>query len=60
MAGETSHDISDYDFNYDYPLLRRGGLIFAAVFFLLGIAIIFSKKLSCWKGHAKPVNTAEP
>uniref|UniRef100_A0A8C8F8M1 FXYD domain-containing ion transport regulator n=1 Tax=Oncorhynchus tshawytscha TaxID=74940 RepID=A0A8C8F8M1_ONCTS len=53
----TSQDISQElfvsDFLSDYPLLRRGGLIFAAVFFCLGIAIIFSKKLSCWKGHAK-------
>uniref|UniRef100_A0A671S675 FXYD domain-containing ion transport regulator n=2 Tax=Sinocyclocheilus TaxID=75365 RepID=A0A671S675_9TELE len=31
----------------DYELIRRGGLIFAAVLFCLGMAIIFSKKLNC-------------
>uniref|UniRef100_A0A671S8I3 FXYD domain-containing ion transport regulator n=1 Tax=Sinocyclocheilus anshuiensis TaxID=1608454 RepID=A0A671S8I3_9TELE len=30
-----------------YELIRRGGLIFAAVLFCLGMAIIFSKKLNC-------------
>ncbi|XP_018955452.1 sodium/potassium-transporting ATPase subunit gamma-like isoform X1 [Cyprinus carpio] len=31
----------------DYELIRRGGLIFAAVLFCLGMAIIFSKKFNC-------------
>ncbi|KAJ7995970.1 hypothetical protein DPEC_G00232220 [Dallia pectoralis] len=53
-------DITDYDFTYDYPLLRRCGLIIAAVLFGLGVAIIFSKKLRCWGGRAMPVNTDEP
>ncbi|KAK3527482.1 hypothetical protein QTP86_023023 [Hemibagrus guttatus] len=35
------------DFVYDYELIRRGGLIFAAVLFCLGIAIIFSDRLTC-------------
>uniref|UniRef100_A0A671S8C7 FXYD domain-containing ion transport regulator n=1 Tax=Sinocyclocheilus anshuiensis TaxID=1608454 RepID=A0A671S8C7_9TELE len=30
---------------FDYELIRRGGLIFAAVLFCLGMAIIFSECL---------------
>uniref|UniRef100_A0A8C1MT67 FXYD domain-containing ion transport regulator n=1 Tax=Cyprinus carpio TaxID=7962 RepID=A0A8C1MT67_CYPCA len=34
----------------DYELIRRGGLIFAAVLFCLGMAIIFSEqKVQLWK-----------
>uniref|UniRef100_A0AAR2KRS2 FXYD domain-containing ion transport regulator n=1 Tax=Pygocentrus nattereri TaxID=42514 RepID=A0AAR2KRS2_PYGNA len=39
-------EFSDKDFTYDYEVIRRGGLIFAAVLFCLGIAIIFSKGLT--------------
>ncbi|XP_076849465.1 sodium/potassium-transporting ATPase subunit gamma [Brachyhypopomus gauderio] len=50
----------DDDFTYDYEVIRRGGLIFAAVLFCLGIAIIFSKRLTCGsKRTAKPVNIDE-
>uniref|UniRef100_A0A671L6A1 FXYD domain-containing ion transport regulator n=1 Tax=Sinocyclocheilus anshuiensis TaxID=1608454 RepID=A0A671L6A1_9TELE len=31
----------------DYELIRRGGLIFAAVLFCLGMAIIFGE-YGCW------------
>ncbi|XP_059398243.1 sodium/potassium-transporting ATPase subunit gamma-like [Carassius carassius] len=40
-------EYSDADFTYDYEFIRRGGLIFAAVLFCLGMAIIFSKKFNC-------------
>ncbi|XP_061676996.1 FXYD domain-containing ion transport regulator 6-like [Syngnathoides biaculeatus] len=41
----------DYDsaFEYDYESLRIGGLIFAVVLFLLGIALIVSRKCVCKK-----------
>ncbi|XP_066506452.1 sodium/potassium-transporting ATPase subunit gamma [Hoplias malabaricus] len=56
MGGENP-DISDSAFNYDYEVIRRGGLIFAAVLFCLGIAIILGKRLTCGsKRAAKPVN----
>ncbi|XP_017569354.1 sodium/potassium-transporting ATPase subunit gamma [Pygocentrus nattereri] len=59
MGGETV-EFSDKDFTYDYEVIRRGGLIFAAVLFCLGIAIIFSKRLTCGsKRAAKPVNLDE-
>ncbi|KAI5630399.1 sodium/potassium-transporting ATPase subunit gamma [Silurus asotus] len=40
MGHETAEN-PDQDFVYDYELVRRGGLIFAAVVFCLGMAIIF-------------------
>ncbi|XP_016142371.1 sodium/potassium-transporting ATPase subunit gamma [Sinocyclocheilus grahami] len=53
--GVEKPEYSDADFTYDYELIRRGGLIFAAVLFCLGMAIIFSKKLNCGnKVSAKP------
>ncbi|XP_019728413.1 phospholemman-like isoform X2 [Hippocampus comes] len=41
----------DYDsaFEYDYETLRIGGLVFAVVLFLLGIALIVSRKCVCKK-----------
>ncbi|XP_077433142.1 phospholemman-like [Vanacampus margaritifer] len=41
----------DYDsaFEYDYESLRIGGLVFAVVLFLLGIALIVSRKCMCKK-----------
>ncbi|KTF82686.1 hypothetical protein cypCar_00023604 [Cyprinus carpio] len=42
--GVENPEYSDADFTYDYELIRRGGLIFAAVLFCLGMAIIFSLK----------------
>ncbi|CAB1416789.1 unnamed protein product [Pleuronectes platessa] len=44
LASAAVGDI-DYDsaFNYDYESLRIGGLVFAVVLFLLGIALIVSK-----------------
>ncbi|XP_057691471.1 FXYD domain-containing ion transport regulator 6-like isoform X3 [Corythoichthys intestinalis] len=41
----------DYDsaFEYDYESLRIGGLVFAVVLFLLGIALIVSRKCVCKK-----------
>ncbi|KAG9282132.1 sodium/potassium-transporting ATPase subunit gamma [Astyanax mexicanus] len=36
-------DHSDADFTYNYEVIRKGGLIFAAVLFCFGIAIIMGK-----------------
>ncbi|XP_047455261.1 FXYD domain-containing ion transport regulator 6-like isoform X3 [Mugil cephalus] len=48
----SAADEADYDkaFQYDYESLRIGGLVFAVVLFLLGIALIVSrKKCTCSK-----------
>uniref|UniRef100_A0A8P4KP46 FXYD domain-containing ion transport regulator n=2 Tax=Dicentrarchus labrax TaxID=13489 RepID=A0A8P4KP46_DICLA len=39
----------DYDsaFHYDYESLRIGGLVFAVVLFLMGIALIVTRKCTC-------------
>ncbi|XP_042345566.1 FXYD domain-containing ion transport regulator 6-like isoform X2 [Plectropomus leopardus] len=38
---------SDSAFHYDYESLRIGGLVFAVVLFLMGIALVVTKKCSC-------------
>ncbi|XP_068999123.1 FXYD domain-containing ion transport regulator 6-like isoform X2 [Embiotoca jacksoni] len=38
---------NDSAFNYDYESLRIGGLVFAVVLFLLGIALIVTRKCTC-------------
>ncbi|XP_037392197.1 FXYD domain containing ion transport regulator 6 like isoform X1 [Pygocentrus nattereri] len=42
MPASTMDDIHEYDspFHYDYESVRIGGLIFAAVLFLMGIFIV--------------------
>ncbi|XP_068614618.1 FXYD domain-containing ion transport regulator 6-like [Brachionichthys hirsutus] len=37
----------DSAFNYDYESLRIGGLVFAVVLFIMGIALIVSRKCTC-------------
>ncbi|XP_062309500.1 sodium/potassium-transporting ATPase subunit gamma isoform X2 [Osmerus eperlanus] len=55
MGGDTPDPV-DADFNYDYYLIRKGGLIFAGVLFLVGIAILFSK--FCHPAHKRrPAST---
>lgn len=39
-------------FHYDYDTVRNGGLIFAALAFIVGLIIILSKRLRC--GAKKP------
>ncbi|XP_058050636.1 FXYD domain-containing ion transport regulator 6 [Ahaetulla prasina] len=34
-------------FSYDYETIRRGGLIFAVAAFLIGLAILFSRRFRC-------------
>ncbi|XP_049587329.1 FXYD domain-containing ion transport regulator 6-like [Syngnathus scovelli] len=50
LASAADSEI-DYDspFEYDYESLRIGGLVFAVVLFLLGIALIVSRKCVCKK-----------
>ncbi|XP_023138910.1 FXYD domain-containing ion transport regulator 6-like isoform X2 [Amphiprion ocellaris] len=50
LASAADED-KDYDsaFQYDYESLRIGGLVFAVVLFLLGIALIVSRKCTCSK-----------
>uniref|UniRef100_A0A3Q1GXI3 FXYD domain-containing ion transport regulator n=1 Tax=Acanthochromis polyacanthus TaxID=80966 RepID=A0A3Q1GXI3_9TELE len=47
----SADDDKDYDsaFQYDYESLRIGGLVFAVVLFLLGIALIVTRKCTCSK-----------
>ncbi|KAM4015428.1 uncharacterized protein ACNLHF_002095 [Anomaloglossus baeobatrachus] len=42
LAGDTSER-----FLYDYETVRRGGLIFAAVAFVVGLLVIFSGRFRC-------------
>nr|XP_036283609.1 sodium/potassium-transporting ATPase subunit gamma isoform X2 [Pipistrellus kuhlii] len=34
-------------FHYDYEVVRKGGLIFAGLAFVVGLLIILSKRLRC-------------
>ncbi|KAM9309487.1 FXYD domain-containing ion transport regulator 6-like isoform 2-T2 [Pholidichthys leucotaenia] len=51
-ATEENSD-HDSDFQYDYESLRIGGLVFAVALFLLGIALIVSRKCTCSKSSPK-------
>ncbi|XP_037532967.1 FXYD domain-containing ion transport regulator 6-like isoform X2 [Nematolebias whitei] len=50
LASAADND-KDFDsaFQYDYESLRIGGLVFAVILFLLGIALIVSRKCTCSK-----------
>ncbi|KAL7886651.1 hypothetical protein AOLI_G00043720 [Acnodon oligacanthus] len=57
----TQDDVHEYDspFHYDYESVRIGGLIFAAVLFLMGIFIVISRKCRCRGSQSsKPVGPA--
>uniref|UniRef100_A0A8C5RDE6 FXYD domain-containing ion transport regulator n=1 Tax=Leptobrachium leishanense TaxID=445787 RepID=A0A8C5RDE6_9ANUR len=45
-AQDLSNGLPD-KFQYDYEAVRRGGLIFAAVAFVIGMLIIFSGRIRC-------------
>ncbi|XP_055358947.1 sodium/potassium-transporting ATPase subunit gamma isoform X1 [Betta splendens] len=49
MMASEADGAQDYDsaFQYDYESLRIGGLVFAVVLFVLGIALIVSRKCTC-------------
>ncbi|KAM8825887.1 FXYD domain-containing ion transport regulator 6-like isoform 4-T8 [Synchiropus picturatus] len=49
MFVSAADDDSDRDFTYDYESLRIGGLVFAVTLFVLGIALVVSRKCSCPK-----------
>ncbi|XP_053183106.1 FXYD domain-containing ion transport regulator 6-like [Scomber japonicus] len=51
LASSSGSDDKDYDsaFHYDYESLRIGGLVFAVALFLLGIALIVTRKCTCSK-----------
>ncbi|KAG8569415.1 hypothetical protein GDO81_014400 [Engystomops pustulosus] len=42
LSGDTSNR-----FFYDYEYVRRGGLIFAAIAFVVGLLVIFSGRFRC-------------
>ncbi|XP_037392206.1 FXYD domain containing ion transport regulator 6 like isoform X6 [Pygocentrus nattereri] len=62
----TMDDIHEYDspFHYDYESVRIGGLIFAAVLFLMGIFIVISRKCRCRGSQSSkpvgPVGVSDP
>uniref|UniRef100_A0A8D0GGI4 FXYD domain-containing ion transport regulator n=1 Tax=Sphenodon punctatus TaxID=8508 RepID=A0A8D0GGI4_SPHPU len=47
LANETDQEKGKDPFNYDYQNLRIGGLVFAAVFFTVGILLILSRRCRC-------------
>ncbi|XP_054478335.1 FXYD domain-containing ion transport regulator 6-like [Anoplopoma fimbria] len=49
LAADEDKD-SDSDFHYDYESLRICGLVFAVVLFIMGIALIVTRKCTCSKG----------
>ncbi|XP_073441769.1 FXYD domain-containing ion transport regulator 6 [Dendrobates tinctorius] len=51
LAGDTSER-----FFYDYEAVRRGGLIFAAIAFVVGLLVIFSGRFRC--GRKKQLSRA--
>ncbi|XP_063736389.1 FXYD domain-containing ion transport regulator 6-like isoform X4 [Eleginops maclovinus] len=63
----TADEDKDYDsaFQYDYESLRIGGLVLAVILFVLGIALIVTRKCTCSKSdkprpRAPDVETAVP
>ncbi|KAM4580609.1 FXYD domain-containing ion transport regulator 6-like isoform 2-T2 [Odontesthes bonariensis] len=53
----STDDDNDFDsaFHYDYESLRIGGLVFAVALFLLGIALIVTRKCTCSKSDKSRV-----
>ncbi|XP_044063561.1 FXYD domain-containing ion transport regulator 6-like isoform X3 [Siniperca chuatsi] len=51
VFASAADEDKDYDsaFHYDYESLRIGGLVFAVVLFLMGIALIVTRKCICPK-----------
>ncbi|XP_053223539.1 sodium/potassium-transporting ATPase subunit gamma [Podarcis raffonei] len=47
MADERLPETAVDKFSYDYETIRNGGLIFAVVAFLIGLAIILSRRFRC-------------
>ncbi|XP_074510082.1 FXYD domain-containing ion transport regulator 6-like isoform X2 [Sebastes fasciatus] len=45
----TADEDKNYNsaFDYDYESLRIGGLVFAVVLFIMGIALIVTRKCTC-------------
>ncbi|KAM4580608.1 FXYD domain-containing ion transport regulator 6-like isoform 1-T1 [Odontesthes bonariensis] len=57
MFVSSTDDDNDFDsaFHYDYESLRIGGLVFAVALFLLGIALIVTRKCTCSKSDKSRV-----
>ncbi|XP_072249409.1 FXYD domain-containing ion transport regulator 6-like [Leuresthes tenuis] len=53
----STGDDNDFDsaFHYDYESLRIGGLVFAVALFILGIALIVTRKCTCSKSDKSRV-----
>uniref|UniRef100_A0A8D2JB70 FXYD domain-containing ion transport regulator n=1 Tax=Varanus komodoensis TaxID=61221 RepID=A0A8D2JB70_VARKO len=47
LADVTDQEKEKDPFKYDYQTLRIGGLVFAVVFFTVGILLILSRRCRC-------------
>ncbi|XP_033027334.1 FXYD domain-containing ion transport regulator 6 isoform X1 [Lacerta agilis] len=47
LVDVTDQEKENDPFNYDYQNLRIGGLVFAVVFFTVGILLILSRRCRC-------------
>ncbi|XP_045694421.1 sodium/potassium-transporting ATPase subunit gamma isoform X3 [Phyllostomus hastatus] len=57
LGGSPKGDVDP--FYYDYETVRNGGLIFAALAFVVGLIIILSKRLRCRGKKHRPVSEDE-
>uniref|UniRef100_A0A8D0QN29 FXYD domain-containing ion transport regulator n=3 Tax=Sus scrofa TaxID=9823 RepID=A0A8D0QN29_PIG len=57
LGGSPKGDVDP--FYYDYETVRNGGLIFAALAFIVGLIIILSKRLRCGGKKHRPINEDE-
>ncbi|XP_033027337.1 FXYD domain-containing ion transport regulator 6 isoform X2 [Lacerta agilis] len=55
LVDVTDQEKENDPFNYDYQNLRIGGLVFAVVFFTVGILLILSRRCRC-SFNQKPSN----